>query len=152
LDRWSDAPSISKESRDIDLVSIKVAIKAASDAGIQHFVYVSVAQPAPMMKAFIEVRSAGEGTIRDSGMDSTFVRPLYVLGPRHWWPYFILPGYWVLERLPGTRDSAQRLGLVRIAQILNALVWSIEHPPAGIRIVDVPQIRRLRSLAICRRQ
>jgi hypothetical protein len=54
-----------------------------------------------------------------------------------------LPVYWVLERLPATRDSAQRLGLVTISQILNALVWSIEHPVAGIRIVDVPQIRRL---------
>jgi uncharacterized protein YbjT (DUF2867 family) len=137
------SPAKAKQFRDIDLVSIEVATKAARDAGIRHFVYMSVAQPAPMMKAFIEVRSAGESMIRDSGIDATFVRPWYVLGPGHWWPYLILPVYWVLERLPATRDFAQRLGLVTISQILNALVWSIEHPMAGIRIVDVPQIRRL---------
>jgi hypothetical protein len=59
-----------------------------------------------------------------------------------------LPVYRVLERLPATRDSAQRLGLVTISQILNALVWSIEHPSAGIRIVDVPQIRRFGNPAL----
>jgi hypothetical protein len=95
------------------------------------------------MKAFVDVRSAGEAMIRESGINATFVRPWYVLGPGHWWPYAILPIYWILERLPNTRESAQRLGLVTIAQMLNALVWSIENPPAGIRIVDVPEIRRL---------
>jgi len=78
------SPAKAKQFRDIDLVSIKVAIKAACDAGIRHFVYTSVAQPAPIMKAFIGVRSAGERIIRDSGIGATFVRPWYVLGPGHW--------------------------------------------------------------------
>jgi uncharacterized protein YbjT (DUF2867 family) len=137
------SPAKAKQFHDIDLASIKAAIKAACDAGIRHFVYMSVAQPAPMMKAFIEVRSAGEAMIRGSGVAATFLRPWYVLGPGHRWPYLILPFYWALELLPGTRESAQRLGLVTIAQILTALVWSIEHQPAGIRIVDVTQIRSL---------
>jgi uncharacterized protein YbjT (DUF2867 family) len=77
------SPAKAKQFCDIDLVSIKVAIKAACDAGIRHFVYMSVAQPAPIMKAFIGVRSAGERIIRDSGIDATFVRPWYVLGSRH---------------------------------------------------------------------
>jgi uncharacterized protein YbjT (DUF2867 family) len=73
-----------KQFRDIDLVSIEVAIKAACDASIRHFVYMSAAQPALIMKAFIGVRSAGERIIRDSGIDATFVRPWYVLGPGLW--------------------------------------------------------------------
>jgi len=136
-------PAKAQQFRHVDLVSVQVALRAASEAGVRQFVYLSVAQPAPVMKAFIDVRRAGEAMIRESGSNATFVRPWYILGPGHRWPYAILPIYWVLERLPNTRESAQRLGLVTINQMLNALEWSIENPPAGIRIVDVPQIRRL---------
>jgi len=137
------SPAKAKEFHEIDLVSIQVAIKAAHDAAIQHFVYLSVAHPAPVMKDFIAVRSAGEKMIRESGINATFVRPWYVLGPGHWWPYAILPVYWILEKLPTTKESAERLGLVTIDQILNALVWSVENPPNGVQIVDVPRIREI---------
>ena len=60
-------------------------------AGVQHFVYISVAHPAPMMKAYIEVRSQCEAMIRQSGMNATILRPWYVLGPGHRWPYLLLP-------------------------------------------------------------
>src|SRR5256714_3061440 len=145
------SPAKAKQFHDVDLVSIQVAIKAARDAGVQHFIYLSVAQPASMMKAFIEVRSAGEAMIRESRINATFVRPWYVLGPGHWWPYAILPVYWILERLPNTKESARRLGLVTINEILNALVWVVENPPTELRIIDVPRIREVgRPLAISR--
>jgi len=137
------SPAKAKEFREIDLVSAQVAVKAARDAGIGHFVYLSVAQPAKMMQAFIAVRSEGERMIRESGMPATFVRPWYVLGPGHRWAYALLPFYWICERLPATRESARRLGLVTISQMLETLVWAIENPPDGIRIVDVPRIRQL---------
>lgn len=85
----------------------------------------------------------GESYVRASGMKATFVRPWYVLGPGHRWPYALLPVYWIAELLPGTRESARRLGLVTIAQMLNALVWAVENPPEGVRILDVPKIREL---------
>src|SRR4029077_15129981 len=62
------SPAKAKQFRDVDLVSAKVAVKAACDAAIRHFVYLSVAQPAPVMKAFIKVRREGEDMIRASGM------------------------------------------------------------------------------------
>src|SRR5438105_6865573 len=104
------SPAKAKQFREVDLVSIQVAVKAAHDAGVQHFVYLSVAQPAPVMKAFLEVRHAGEGMSRASGMAATFVRPCYVLGPGHRWPYPLLPFFGLLERLPATRETARRLG------------------------------------------
>ena len=137
------SPAKAKQFHNVDLVSIRVAIKAARDAGVRHLVYLSVAQPAPVMKEFIAVRSAGEGMIRQSGINATFVRPWYVLGPGHRWSYAILPVYWVLEKLPNTKESAERLGLTTIGQMLNALVWAIENPPSGIQILDVPKIREL---------
>ena len=137
------SPAKARQFQEIDLVSVQVATKAARDAGVRHFVYLSVAQPAPTMKAFIAVRAQGEAMIRASGMLATFVRPWYVLGPGHWWPYAILPIYWILQRIPKTKESAQRLGLITISQMVNALVWAVENPPEQIRILDVPQIRQL---------
>lgn len=139
------SPAKAKEFREIDLVSIQVAIKAARDAGVRHFVYLSVAHPAPVMKEFIEVRSAGEQMIRESGINATFVRPWYVLGPGHWWPYAILPAYWILEKIPKTKESAERLGLITIKQMLNALVWAVENPPSVVQVLDVPRIREVSS-------
>jgi uncharacterized protein YbjT (DUF2867 family) len=136
-------PAKAREFREIDLVSAQVALKAARDAGIQHFVYLSVAHPAPMMHAFIEVRSECEEMIRASGMSATFLRSWYVLGPGHRWPYVLIPFYWLLERLPATKQSAQRLGLIHLSQMINALVWSVENPIDGIRILSVPEMRNL---------
>jgi uncharacterized protein YbjT (DUF2867 family) len=137
------SPAKAKEFREIDLVSAQVAVKAAQAAGIRHFIYLSVAHPAPMMHAFIVVRSEGERMIRESGMAATFVRPWYVLGPGHRWAYVLLPFYWICERLPATGESARRLGLVTIAQMLDTLVWAVENPAEDIRILDVPKIREL---------
>jgi uncharacterized protein YbjT (DUF2867 family) len=137
------SPAKAKQFREIDLISAQVAVKAARDAGISHFVYLSVAQPAKMMQAFIAVRSEGERMIRESGMPATFVRPWYVLGPGHRWAYVLLPFYWICERLPATRESARRLGLVTITEMLDALVWAVENPAEDVRILDVPKIREL---------
>ncbi|HEX4631036.1 MAG TPA: NAD(P)H-binding protein [Chthoniobacterales bacterium] len=137
------SPAKAAQFRAIDLPSIQVAAKAARDAGVRHFIYLSVAQPASMMQAFIAVRAEGEALIRASGMRATFVRPWYVLGPGHWWPYALVPFYRVAELLPATRESAQRLGLITIAQMLKALVWSVDNPPDDVRILDVPKIRAL---------
>src|SRR5215475_2392565 len=58
------SPAKAAEFRCIDLVAGREAVIAAVHAGIQHFVYVSVAQPAPMMKAYLEVRGECEEAIR----------------------------------------------------------------------------------------
>lgn len=137
------SPAKAEQFRNVDLVSIHIAVNAARDAGIRHFIYLSVAQPAPVMKAFIEVRQAGEELIRASGIRATFIRPWYVLGPGHYWPYPLVPIFWVLERLPLARESARRLGFTTIEQMLRTLVWAVENPPDGVQIIDVRKIREL---------
>jgi uncharacterized protein YbjT (DUF2867 family) len=137
------APWKGSAFRAIDLVSAQASIQSATAAQVKHFVYVSVAHPAPMMKAYITVRRACEQAIRAAGMPATFIRPWYILGPGHRWPYLLLPAYKVMGRIPSMSESAQRLGLVTIDDMLAALVWAIEHPPGQVRIVDVPEIRRL---------
>src|SRR3982751_108186 len=87
------APWKGEQFRAIDLVSLKESVKAASAAGVRHFVYVSVAHPAPVMKAYIEVRRECEAAILDAGLTATLLRPWYVLGPGHWWPVALKPIY-----------------------------------------------------------
>jgi uncharacterized protein YbjT (DUF2867 family) len=137
------SPAKAAQFRAIDLPSIQVAVKGARTAGIAHFIYLSVAQPAPMMEEFLAVRAEGEALIRATGMKATFVRPWYVLGPGHWWPYALVPFYWVAELFPPTRDAARRLGLITISQMLKALVWAVENPADDVRILDVPKIREV---------
>jgi len=136
------SPSKASEFRSIDLASVRASVAAAVEAGGRHFVYLSVAHPAPAMKAYIEVRVEGETLVRASGLNATILRPWYVLGPGHRWPYVFLPGYWLCELLPWTREGARRLGLVSLKQMIGALVHAVEHPPTGIRIVDVPEIKK----------
>lgn len=129
--------------RAIDLVSARASIEAAAPAGVRHFVYVSVAHPAPIMKAYIAVRVTCEEAIREAGVPATVIRPWYILGPGHRWPLLSLPAYKVMDLIPSMREAASRLGLVTIDDMLAALVWAIEHPPSTVRIIDVPEIRRL---------
>lgn len=126
----------------VDLASVDAALDAAATAGIRHFVYVSVAHPAPVMQAYIATRQAGEARICASGIDATILRPWYVFGPGHRWPGLLIPFYAILTRLPATREGAQRLGLVSLEQMVRALVASIEQGPAGMRVLNVPDIRR----------
>lgn len=136
-------PSKAAEFQRVDRVSIGAAVAAARSAGVRHFVYVSVAHPAPIMQAYIAVRQEGEALVTASGIRATIVRPWYVLGPGHRWPILLVPAYAVLRRIPATRDTAERLGLVTRDAMIAALVRAVETPPiGGVRILDVPDIRR----------
>ena len=140
------SPAKAAQFQTVDLASLRTSVAAARSAEARHFVFVSVAHPAPAMKAYIAVREECEQIIRESGLNATILRPWYVLGPGHRWPYALLPMYWIMERIPKTRDSALRLGLVTLQQMLNALVAAIENPCRGTRILDVPAIRASSSL------
>ena len=80
-------------------------------------------------------------TVRSSGIPATIIRPWYVLGPGHRWPYLLLPVYWILGRIPATRRGTERLGLVTIGQMVAALVHAVEDPVDGVRVIEVPAIR-----------
>ena len=135
------SPAKAAQFRSIDLASAKASLDAARAAGIRHFVYVSVAHPAPVMRDYIAARTEAEAAIRASGLPATVLRPWYVLGPGRRWPLLLLPMYWLFGALPATRASARRLGLVTIAQMVAALAAAVERPAPGIRVLEVPEIR-----------
>lgn len=135
------SPWKAREFHDVDLASAHASIEAAVVAGVSHMVYVSVAHPAPVMRAFIDARVAAEAAIRASRLRATILRPWYVLGPGHRWPLALVPLYAALERLPSTTERVRRLGLLTLNQMVSALVHAVEHPPADVRTVDVPEMR-----------
>jgi len=141
------APWKEREFRAIDLASLRASAEAARAAGVTHFVYVSVAHPAPMMKAYIRVRSECESILAGLGLTCTILRPWYVLGPGHRWPVVLKPVYALLESFAATREGARRLGLVTLEEMTAALLWAAENPPAETRILDVPAIRACRAPA-----
>jgi uncharacterized protein YbjT (DUF2867 family) len=134
-------PSKAAQFRSVDLASATGAVRAATNAGVGHFVYLSVAQPAPIMKAYVSVRAECEAVLRESGVSATILRPWYVLGPGHRWPYALLPMYWLLEQIPSTREGARRLGLVTLEQMVGALTSAVENPSPGVRVCGVAEIR-----------
>lgn len=135
------SPAKAAAFQKIDLPAGLGAVAAAKSAGIRHFVYVGVAHPAPMMHAYIAVRAECESAIESAGLNATILRPWYVLGPGHRWPYLLVPIYKFAELLPSTRDGARRLGLVTLEQMLSALTFAVENPAKGIRVMEVTEIR-----------
>jgi uncharacterized protein YbjT (DUF2867 family) len=93
------------------------------------------------MKAYIAVRAECEALIRTRRLNATVLRPWYVLGPGHNWPYALLPLYKVMEQLPFVSQGAKRLGLVTLEQMIIALIEAVETPVQGLRVMEVPEIR-----------
>jgi uncharacterized protein YbjT (DUF2867 family) len=143
-------PSKADQFEKVDLVSIRASVNAARQVGIDHLVYVSVAHPAPIMQAYLWVRTLGETMIREAEITATILRPWYVLGPGRQWPKLILPLYKLAEWFPGTQATAERLGLVTIEQFITALISAAENPPirGQRRIIDVPAIKRARLVKV----
>jgi len=137
-------PSKAAQFELVDFVSARESVRSAAAAGVGHFIYLSVAHPVGVMRAYQDVRIRGEAMIRDAGLHATMLRPWYVLGPGHWWPIALLPFYGIAALVPSLRANARRAGLVTIRQMVRAIVSAVESgpPDASPRIIDVRGIRR----------
>jgi uncharacterized protein YbjT (DUF2867 family) len=135
-------PAKKKQFYEVDLVSVTQSVEAAKSSGIEHFIYLSVAQPAPVMQDYINVRSMGEELIQRSGMNATILRPWYILGPGHRWPYLLVPFYAIGRLLPPTKDAATRLGLVTIDNMTGAIVHAVQNPAKGFKIMTTEEIKK----------
>ena len=141
------APWKAAQFRSLDLAALRASAAAAVKAQVGHFVFVSVAHPAPVMKAYIQVRRECEDILGATGLRTTILRPWYVLGPGHRWPALLRPLYTLAGN---TRywESALRLGLVTREEMIGALTWAASNPPPDSRILEVPEIRFLSASLI----
>jgi len=141
------APWKAAAFRRLDLPAALAVLEAARLRHAAHFIYVSVAQPAPVMRAYVAVRREVEEAIHASGIPATVLRPWYVLGPGHRWAALLRPLYALAERWPSSHATAQRLGLVSLDEMLTALVAAVVHPTPSTRVWDVPAIRAIHRTA-----
>jgi len=141
------SPAKAAQFEALDFPAARECIAAAETAAARRFVYVSVAHPAPIMHAYIDVRVRVEQLLRESPLPCTILRPWYVLGPGHRWPYLVMPIYWLLRVFPKTRDGARRLGLVTIRQMIAALVAAAEDDDPTSEVLDVEAIRAIAKRA-----
>ena len=138
------SPLKAAQFRTVDFASIEATARAVHAASRPiHVVYVSVAHPAPVMRAYVAVRQEAEALLRSLRLPTTVLRPWYVLGPGHRWPVVLMPIYKLLGAIPATRASAARLGFVTVSQMVAALVTAVERGATETpRIVEVPEVRR----------
>jgi uncharacterized protein YbjT (DUF2867 family) len=136
------SPKKATQFQSIDLRSVQASADAAATAGCSHFIYVSVAMtPSRLMAAYQEVRKKGEEYCHAKGLNCTFIRPWYVLGPGHYWPLLLMPLYGIAELVPSWRKKARAMALVTIRQMLTALVNAVEAEALVYRIMEVRDIR-----------
>lgn len=137
------SPKKAEQFEQIDLRSIKASADAAAIAGVSKFIYVSVTMsPSKIMAAYQAVRKEGEAYCLSKNLNCTFIRPWYVLGPGHWWPILLLPGYAIAELVPAWRMQARAKTLVTINQMLNALMKAVESTDRGNHIIEIADIRK----------
>jgi uncharacterized protein YbjT (DUF2867 family) len=138
-------PKKKEQFKTIDLASVKASAIAAKEAGVKHFVYVSVAQtPTKIMRDYQQCRGEGEACIRSTQIPATFIRPWYVVGPGHYWPLLFLPLFKILEWIPSTSQKAKALRLVTLKQMLHTLLYAVENQPeAGVNIIEIEEIRKM---------
>ena len=73
--------------------SVQQLAAATMVSSVAHIVYVSVAQPAPVMHAYVSARRRAEIVLGGTGFPLTILRPWYVLGPGHRWPMILSPPF-----------------------------------------------------------
>lgn len=137
------SPKKAQQFKEIDLRSVKTSADAATLAGVSKFIYVSVAMaPTKLMAAYQAIRKEGEEYCKNKGLNCTFIRPWYVVGPGHYWPVLLLPFYGIAEIIPLWRRKARSMGLVTIRQMIHALVQAVEAEPNSLRILEIKDIRK----------
>ena len=137
------SPSKKLQFKIIDGVAIQQAVKAATYANADHFIYLSVAMyPTKIMKDFQQVRAEGEQLLLQSNLKTSFIRPWYVLGPGHWWPVVLKPFYFIAKFIPSKREAAKQLDTVTIKQMMGTLIYAVKNPPLSNTVYDVAAIKK----------
>jgi len=87
-------------------------------------------------------RAKCEKIIKQASLNASIIRPWYIVGPGHYWPILFLPLSKLLEIIPATSVKAKALRLVFLSQMLNTLVYAVEHAPEKVRVFEIEEIRK----------
>ncbi len=137
------SPSKKKYFNSVDLRSVVLVADVAKLKEAKKFIFLSVAmEPSGIMLDFQQSKRMGEDYIRLQNLSSVFVRPWYVLGPGHRWPYLLIPLYFLLEKIPATARKAKAFGLVTIQQMTTSLLSILNQVDQAPEVIEVGDIIR----------
>jgi uncharacterized protein YbjT (DUF2867 family) len=137
------SPRKKEEFQQVDLRSVKESANAAAVAGVQHFIYLSVAMTeSSMMQEYTNVRKQGEAYIQSKHLVCTFIRPWYVIGPGHYWPLLLMPAYGIAQLRPQWKQKTKGMELLNINLLLRTLVKAIEAPPPRQRLFEISHMKK----------
>ncbi len=113
--------------RATELEGQKSLVDAASQAGVQHFVYTSVTGTLPSWGIFLETRRVVEEYVKQSGMTYTILRPNYLmdlwLGPG--------VGFDIANARVQVFGSGEgKINWAALGDVLQFAVQALEHPAA----------------------
>lgn len=137
-------PSKSQLFERIDLGALKIVARVAKECNALKIIYLSVAmEPSSLMKDFQAAKRKAEQYIIAQNLSHVFVRPWYVLGPGHWWPYLLWPLFKLLEVLPATAKQSKAFAFVTIRQMITSLVYIITHLDEAPEVIEISDLIKI---------
>jgi NADH dehydrogenase len=122
-----------------DVQGTLAVVKAAEDAGVQRFFYVShIGADRGSAYPVLKVKGIAEEHIRHSGLDYTILRSAIVYGPRDHFTtglarllsamplFFVMPG-----------DGRVHIQPLWVEDLVTCLVWALDDPETIKRTIDV---------------
>ena len=138
------SPAKAQQFVEIDGKSAEEAIRVATKNKIRHFIYLSVAQPAPVMRAYASGSPPLRGIPAGKRLECHDRAPLVRARTGSSLAVRLTPAVLAGGAFSRTREFALRLGFVTIRQMIEVLAAAVDNPPpAGLRIIEVPEIRQL---------
>jgi len=147
------ATTISRQPNDsiraTDLEGQKSLVDAASAAGVQHFVYLSVSGVIPAQGSFIEAKRAVEEYLRQSGLTYTIVRP----GPfmEVWLSPFV--GFDIANARVQVFGSGEgKLSWTSLGDVAECAIGALDHPAAHnatLELVGPEWLSHLEVIRLC---
>lgn len=135
------SPSKKKYFNSIDLKSVILAADIAKIKAAKKFIFLSVAmEPSGLMRDFQKAKRMAEEYISMQNLSSVFIRPWYVLGPGHRWPYLLLPLYSILKIIPATARKAKAFKLITLQQMNTCLLLTLNNLDQVPTVIEVRDI------------
>lgn len=134
---------------DVDAIGTENLIRAATDAGVRRYVYLSGVGASPEGRHWFRAKWRAETAVRESGLTWTIIRPTWVYGPEDSSLNRFLNMSKFLPFVPQIGNiGKQRMQPVFIDDVARAVAESIEKPAAANQIFELggPEVLSMRDV------
>lgn len=133
----------------VDAVGTENLVRAAKEAGVQRYVYLSGVGSAPEGRHWFRAKWRAETAVRESGMTWTVIRPTWVYGPEDSSLNRFLGMSRFLPFVPQIGNiSKQRMQPVFVDDVARAVAESLDNPAAADQLFEIggPDVMSMRDV------